>query len=219
MDKTWIDLPRMSRDYFDGIDRFLEFAYTDKLDDSFICCPCRKCKNRYCFPRAAVRKHLYSCGFFKKYKNWTNHGESYAFLSGEQSYGTFENSIVGDDMVGMIGDALRNQHTGASVGNDERIPNEPQKGPDEATTTYLKLLENANTELYPGCKNSLSFIVRLLHMKVLNKLTNNTIDKFLAFYHEAFPEALNLSNSYYEAQKITDDLGFTYKTWDACPRS
>ncbi|KAF7142766.1 hypothetical protein RHSIM_Rhsim05G0034600 [Rhododendron simsii] len=84
----------MSRDYFDGIDRFLEFAYTDKLDDSFISCPCRKCENRYSFPRAAIRKHLYSCGFFKKYKNWTNHGESYAFLSGEQGYGTFENSTI-----------------------------------------------------------------------------------------------------------------------------
>lgn len=124
-------------------------------------------------------------------------------------------------MVGMISDALRNQHTGTSVGNDERIPNDPQKGPDEATAAYLKLLDNANTELYPGCKNftSLSFIVRLLHMKVLHKLSNKTIDKFLAFYHEAFPEALNLPNSYYEAQKITDDLGFTYKTWDVCPRS
>ncbi|KAG5557524.1 hypothetical protein RHGRI_007681 [Rhododendron griersonianum] len=124
-------------------------------------------------------------------------------------------------MVGMISDALRNQHTGTSVGNDERIPNDPQKGPDEATAAYLKLLDNANTELYPGCKNftSLSFIVRLLHMKVLHKLSNKTIDKFLTFYHEAFPEALNLPNSYYEAQKITDDLGFTYKTWDACPRS
>ncbi|KAF7153203.1 hypothetical protein RHSIM_Rhsim01G0080000 [Rhododendron simsii] len=121
----------------------------------------------------------------------------------------------------MISDALRNQHTSTSVGNDERIPNDPQKGPDEATAAYLKLLENANTELYPGCKNftSLSFIVRLLHMKVLHKLTNKTIDKFLEFYHEAFLEALNLPNSYYEAQKITDDLGFTYKTWDACPRS
>ncbi|KAG5528923.1 hypothetical protein RHGRI_029546 [Rhododendron griersonianum] len=124
-------------------------------------------------------------------------------------------------MVGMISDALRNQHIGTSVGNDERIPNDSQKGPDEATAAYLKLLENANTELYPGCKNftSLSFIVRLLHMKVLHKLTNKTIDKFLAFFHEAFPEALNLPNSYYEAQNITDDLGFTYKTWDVCPRS
>ncbi|KAF7139496.1 hypothetical protein RHSIM_Rhsim07G0167400 [Rhododendron simsii] len=56
-------------------------------------------------------------------------------------------------------------------------------------------------------------------MKVLHKLTNKTIDKFFAFYHEAFPKALNLPNSYYEAQKITDDLGFTYKTWNACPRS
>ncbi|KAH7845930.1 hypothetical protein Vadar_007638 [Vaccinium darrowii] len=171
MDKSWIDMPRMSREYLNGIDKFLEFAYTGRLDD--------------------------------------------------QDNETLNNSTVGDDMVGMINKALRNPHARLGVENDESIPNDPQNGPDEATAKYLKLLENANTELYHGCKTftALPFIVRLLHMKVLNKLTNKTIDNLLVLFHESFPEGAKLPNSYYEAKKITQDLGFAYKTWDACPKS
>ena len=37
--------------------------------------------------------------------------------------------------------------------------------------------------------------------------------------NEAFPKDVKLPSSYYEAQKVTEDLGFTYETWDACPNS
>lgn len=50
MDKSWIDLPtRMLREYLNGIDRFLEFVYTDRLEGSFISCLCRIGENRYNF--------------------------------------------------------------------------------------------------------------------------------------------------------------------------
>lgn len=55
-------------------------------------------------------------------------------------------------------------------------------------------------------------------MKVLHKMTNNVVDKFLEFFRESFPEGAKLPSSYYEAEKITKDLGFAYKTWDACPK-
>ncbi|XXG58582.1 hypothetical protein AAC387_Pa04g0861 [Persea americana] len=45
MDKSWIDLlNRMSREYMDGINQFMEF--TNGFDNEFISCPCRKCANR-----------------------------------------------------------------------------------------------------------------------------------------------------------------------------
>ncbi|XXG89205.1 hypothetical protein AAC387_Pa12g1265 [Persea americana] len=45
MDKSWIDLSnRMSREYKDGINQFMEF--TNGFDNEFISCPCRKCANR-----------------------------------------------------------------------------------------------------------------------------------------------------------------------------
>ena len=81
------------------------------------------------------------------------------------------------------------------------------------------MLEDAQNELYPGCQKftSLSFIVRVLHIKVLNQCTDKCIDMFLKLLNEAFP--VKLPSSYYEAQKLTEDMGFTYETWDACPNS
>lgn len=42
----------------------------------------------------------------------------------------------------------------------------------------------------------------------------------LELLSEAFPEGVQLlPTDYYDANKITTDLGFTYKTWDACPNN
>ncbi|CAL5430629.1 unnamed protein product [Camellia sinensis] len=86
---------------------------------------------------------------------------------------------------------------------------------------YFKLLEDAQTDLYPGCHKftSLSFIVRILHMKVLNQWTDKSVDMLLELLNEAFPTGTKLPSSYYQAQKVTTDLGFTYETFDACPNS
>lgn len=56
-------------------------------------------------------------------------------------------------------------------------------------------------------------------MKVLSGWTNKSVTMLLKLLNEAFPKEAKLPDSYYEAQKITTDLGFSYKTWDACPKN
>ena len=121
---------------------------------------------------------------------------------------------------------MGNPHAGTSVeGNEPQGPDphafEPQLGPNAETAKYFKLLQDAQSELYPGCQKftSLSFIVRLLHLKVLNQWTDKSVDMLLELLNEAFPLGVKLPDSYYKAQKVTTDLGFTYETWDACPNS
>ncbi|XXG83278.1 hypothetical protein AAC387_Pa10g1070 [Persea americana] len=64
MDKSWIDLPnRMSGEYMDGINHFMEF--TNGFDNEFISCPCRKCANWYYYRTEFVREHLILNGFLK----------------------------------------------------------------------------------------------------------------------------------------------------------
>lgn len=46
----------MSREYWNGIDKFLKFAYTGRLDGSFVSWPCRRCENRYNYSRASVNE-------------------------------------------------------------------------------------------------------------------------------------------------------------------
>ena len=56
-------------------------------------------------------------------------------------------------------------------------------------------------------------------MKVINSWTDKSIDMLLKLLCEAFLEGVNLSKNYYEARKITENLGFIYETRDACPNN
>ena len=142
MDKNWIDLPtRTSREYFNGVDGFLEFAYTGRPEGSLISCPCRRCENRYSFSREVVTDHLYCNGFLKKYENWTNHGEAYVPLHVNQENETSMDLDSGDDdMLGMLNDALGNPHVVTRIEGDEQTTNDPQIGPNEESAKYYKLL-------------------------------------------------------------------------------
>ncbi|KAL7208455.1 hypothetical protein ACSBR1_030240 [Camellia fascicularis] len=118
----------------------------------------------------------------------------------------------------MIQGAVGNPHAGTSVdGNEAQSTDphasEPQLGPNAETANYFKLLQDAKSELYPGCQKftSLSFIVRLLHLKVLNQWTDKSVDMLLELLNEAFPLGVKLLDSYYKAQQVTTDLGFTYE--------
>jgi hypothetical protein len=52
-----------------------------------------------------VRGHIIWDGFMSKYKNWTQHGEPQLSLYANQDIDVTSDSIVGDDMIGMIHDA------------------------------------------------------------------------------------------------------------------
>ena len=85
----------------------------------------------------------------------------------------------------MIGIA----NVGENADYDEPPTNGPQSGANEETRKYFKLLEKIEAELYPVCKNftTLSFIVQLLHMKVLNGWTDKSITMLLQFLFEFLP--------------------------------
>ena len=222
MDKSWIDsTERLSSAYFRGVEEFLKFAYTDQAEDATIYCPCRLCLNRYFVKREVVREHLIINGFSRKYKNWTKHGEAYVSRHGNQENETLDDSNIGDDIIGMIHEAIGVQNVDVSVENLELPTNDPRRGTNEPTAKLFKLLQDAERELYPGCEKftTLSFLVRLLHIKALCGWTDKSITMLLVLLNEAFPIGVKLASSYYEAKKVIDDLGFTYKTWDACPNS
>ncbi|KAK1270365.1 hypothetical protein QJS04_geneDACA024629 [Acorus gramineus] len=73
---------------------------------------------------------------------------------------------------------------------------------------FLKLLQEAECELYPGCEKftMLSFIVQLLHLKVFSGSTNKSFTMLLELLNEAFPHGTILLKSYYEANKNTKYL-------------
>ncbi|KAG6532269.1 hypothetical protein ZIOFF_006109 [Zingiber officinale] len=76
MDKAWMKLPRYSPEYINGVEVFLNYAYTKGNPQGVeILCPCAKCHNAFWRTRAVVLDHLIGYGFEKGYDVWVRHGE------------------------------------------------------------------------------------------------------------------------------------------------
>ena len=68
MDKEWTKLPRFSKEYANGVELFLDFAYASgRAQGNEILCPCSKCRNLYWATRNVVYDHLIAKGFLKGY--------------------------------------------------------------------------------------------------------------------------------------------------------
>ena len=44
MDKRWINTNRISGEYINGVQSFLDFAFANAGDSKVIVCPCNRCK-------------------------------------------------------------------------------------------------------------------------------------------------------------------------------
>ncbi|KAH6811517.1 hypothetical protein C2S51_025279 [Perilla frutescens var. frutescens] len=76
MDKTWIMLEdRTLPQYENGVQQFLDFAYSSKEQWEKIRCPCTRCNNVYFHTRDDVEADLFQYGILKEYVIWMLHGE------------------------------------------------------------------------------------------------------------------------------------------------
>ena len=66
--KDWMDLPRYSKEYIDGVQSFIEFAYSyGEPQGEEIQCPFAKCCNIRWIQRNVVYDHLICYGFVQGY--------------------------------------------------------------------------------------------------------------------------------------------------------
>ncbi|XP_060963220.1 uncharacterized protein LOC133032787 [Cannabis sativa] len=78
MDKEWMKRNRLSKEYEEGVEYFMEFARKNGDDPNMIPCPCMMCRNFKKLSGVDVRVHLYKCGIDSSYKNWIRHEENFA---------------------------------------------------------------------------------------------------------------------------------------------
>ncbi|KAL3834256.1 hypothetical protein ACJIZ3_008992 [Penstemon smallii] len=208
MDKSWIHKSRLSKEYEDGLNRFLDMAFDNVSLSGKILCPCKNCKNGKWLNREISKEHLIVDGFLKGYTHWVLHREDSS--SSQTKFQQNENFDIFNDMHDLVHDAFGIKDTS---GDFKEEPNEQAK-------SFYKLLEDAQQELYPGCKqfSKLRFIVRLFHLKCMGKWSNKTFTMLLELLKEAFPDLTkSLPKSYYEVQKIIGALGLNCIRIDACP--
>ncbi|XP_019264215.1 PREDICTED: uncharacterized protein LOC109241851 [Nicotiana attenuata] len=217
MDKSWLNIKnKYDKRYIKGIDNFLNWAYSQPNVSTVIRCPCKGCRNTEYMLKIQIRRHLLSNGFWDSYKVWDLHGEVLVRVENSDVINNDEvedDNAEEDDITGMIHDA----YGYANTADANNLPHHNEE-PNLQAQKFYQLLEDAETELYPGCKSvsKLSFVVRLLHLKCINHWTNKSMDDLLSFFKEVLPVESFVPNSFYEAKKVLRDLGLGYTKIDAC---
>ena len=69
MDRSWMNLSRVSDGYRNGVQTFLNFAFQNASQENMILCPCKKCGNINWHTREVVYEHLIVDGFIRGIKN------------------------------------------------------------------------------------------------------------------------------------------------------
>ena len=64
--------------------------------------------------------------------------------------------------------------------------------------------------------SKLSFLLKLLHIKTMNKVTEACMDMLIDFIREMLPEGAHVPRSWYEIKKSITELGLGHQKIDAC---
>ncbi|XP_020088912.1 uncharacterized protein LOC109710609 [Ananas comosus] len=227
--KRWIDYSRVSKEYLDGVEAFLNFAFENNSIDGKIPCPCQKCVLYYHQIRADVFDHLVVNGIMPGYDSWFYHGETTSSLSPSHGVHLEQKNYKSDDMVGMLHDAFGVHNLAADIDidcGDSAEPNADDFGMEQPAEQFSsewekfkELLRDADEELYPGCRkfSKLSFILHLYNIKCRFGWSNESVGVLLKLLIDVFPEGAKLPSSFNEAKKIIEGLGMKYNKIHACP--
>ncbi|KAF7139861.1 hypothetical protein RHSIM_Rhsim06G0085100 [Rhododendron simsii] len=216
MDKSWMYQSRLTSEYLNGVEGFLNFAFQNASIDGKIVCPCVKCGNGRWVMRSEAVDHLVCDGFIKGYTKWIAHGEALSSTTTAPIAANSGNALgTNNSMREMLHDTFGISNR--DVGMDDMPSNVELSNAD--AKKFFKLVSDAQKPLYPGCKefSKLSLLVELFHNKCLGKWTNDSFTRLLRTFNRALPEGEKLPNSYYEAKKVLGELGLSYKKIHACP--
>ncbi|KAH7860681.1 hypothetical protein Vadar_016693 [Vaccinium darrowii] len=153
-----------------------------------------------------VAFHLVQNGIAPSYKTWLHHGEH---VFGNQE--NVSNESRCDKRKGVGDDTIEGERE-----DEDDLPNLLHEDYMATIMNDAELNEDAHQQLYPGCKFTLlSFVIKLLHVKVLNKWNNKSFDALLGVLKELLPISDGeIPGSIYEEKKFLRELG--YVPIDAC---
>ena len=114
---------------------------------------------------------------------------------------TMINSIIRGRIVGRI---------------DEEPSNNEQ--PNAHTKIFLKLLEEAQKELYPCCTEAtkVSFIVQLFQIKCMHGISNSALEAILILQSLVLPKGYCILDTIDKVRKVVRDPGLDYIKIHAC---
>ncbi|GJY27727.1 CACTA transposable element [Tanacetum coccineum] len=229
IEKSWTSIRnRNSNPFLDGLYAFLEHCrpLLDLISKQ-IACPCDTCSNSITVSIDTLWSHISENGFDSTYTTWDKHGEPLPPPPPplpQVVHNTPQPPLHEyNDMATFLYDIR--------VDNDPTLPThttdpQPTTGPQPTQTTapqpnneFEELLARSTETLYPGCEmNSLDFMSKISHVKLLYKIIDIGFDKILDVFQQAFPlsKGFNLPSSYYEIKKTYKKIGLGYDLIHAC---
>ncbi|XXG59043.1 hypothetical protein AAC387_Pa04g1191 [Persea americana] len=231
MDNTWMNCRNKLRpEYTNGVRSFIKFTSEHMGEQSKILCPCLRCMNVELHSYPTVQEHLLFNGIITSYMAWIHHGEQMP-MNVEGVHGDdFDDeggSVQGgvsdtednphDELLELLEDIYRGVLMDDDLGDLGSGHGFDSVG-QENVQKFEKLLKDAQRALYPGCTKFtlLSFVIKMLHVKVLNNLSNKAFNMVMMIMKDVIPESEMVPSSLYEAKKFLRELGLGYKSIHAC---
>uniref|UniRef100_A0A8R7QUJ0 Transposase-associated domain-containing protein n=1 Tax=Triticum urartu TaxID=4572 RepID=A0A8R7QUJ0_TRIUA len=115
MDRSWMDAPRHTEKYLQGLAKFLGFAFNKSSVENKILCPCKNCVNSYWREESEVREHLVCEGFVDGYKKWMFHGERVSSSSIPPNLDEGDDRDEGDDISDLLRDLAAGLDKGGGI--------------------------------------------------------------------------------------------------------
>eukprot|EP00256_Glycine_max_P069195 XP_025983790.1 uncharacterized protein LOC100791086 [Glycine max] len=200
MDRSWMKAKRISDEYENGVEQFLQFTQlnAESLRGNYFC-PCVKCLNGRRQSVDEIRSHLICYGIIPNYTKWIWHGESADIPIVSQSQAVHEDS--GERIEEMIRDL------GQETFEQAHAP------------LYDTIERDSNTPLYQGCTSftRLSAVLALVNLKARFGWSDKSFTELLVLLKNMLPEQNTLPKNHYEAKKILCPVGMEYKKIHACP--
>ncbi|XP_028061151.1 uncharacterized protein LOC114264655 [Camellia sinensis] len=172
--------------------------------------------------------HLFAYGVVTTYIGWVYHGEDFEFNDSdplESENDEYFNDVTeksnspDTEVREIVHDIHSGPSTFAYTGETASSCNpDLSYAHGSETNTFARLMRVAEQELYPNCQrySKLSFIVKLLHLNMLNKWSNKSFTMMLELLKDALPIGETLPCSYNEVKQIIRDLGLDYKKIHVC---
>ncbi|GJU32802.1 hypothetical protein Tco_1176391 [Tanacetum coccineum] len=218
-DKSWLEKPRGSREFYDGVQKFV--AHCTPLVNSAgkIRCPCKRCRNILFKPIEWIGDHITDNGWDPLYTVWDKHGEPAPPTPPPVIDNTRQPLM--SDMTALLNDLSyippNNEHNEPTQGDIGETSNEPTQA---TRNEFEELYASANEELYPGCDyvTRLDFMAKFTYFKAKGRLTDSIFNEMLEFFQNVFPisKGFKLPPSYYAIKKTFKTIGLGVRSPVRC---
>ena len=189
-----------SPEHIDGVKEFMSFIREKFSDKVEILCPCGGCLNQKYQCQAIVKKHILINGMDSSYTRWIHHGENSDEDVINDPIDVHDIDMTDDDNYGVdpLEAVLGDLNTAEEQTRHDGENLEADAEPDKQDSFFKIAMREAKRQLYPGCTkfSRFSFVVKLLHMKSLYRISNSAFSAVMKLLAEAFPEWNSLPKSY-----------------------